>query len=88
MINISKHTVQLGNGDVDINILTSPNGSPILAFSEEAANPTLSNSIFLGFSDEQSMDDFISVLRAVKKKYYPKPDLSNTQQFRIYAEEF
>ena len=88
MINISKHIVQLGSGDVDVNIISSPNGSPVLAFSEVSVNPTLTNSIFLGFSDEQSIDDFISILRVVKKKYYPKPDLSNTQQFRIYAEEF
>jgi len=87
MINISKHTVQLGSGDVDINVLSSPGGNPILVFTEPMANPTPDNSIFLGFSDGKSIDDFISVLKAVKKKYYPSPALSNTQQFRIYTEE-
>ena len=31
MINIEKHTIQLGAGDVDINILESPSGAPVLA---------------------------------------------------------
>ena len=87
MINISKHTVQLGAGDVDINVLSSPGGNPILAFSEPLTSPTPVNSIFLGFTDGKSIDDFISVLKAVKKKYYPSPELSHTQQFRIYADE-
>ena len=87
MINISKHTVQLGTGDVDINILSSPSGNPVLAFSEPMSSPTSGNSIFLGFTDDKSIDDFISILKAVKKKYYPSPELSHTQQFRIYTEE-
>ena len=87
MINISKHTVQLGSGDVDINVLSSPGGNPILVFTGPMENPTPDNSIFLGFSDGKSIDDFISVLKAVKKKYYPSQELSHTQQFRIYAEE-
>ena len=87
MINISRHTVQLGTGDVDINILSSPSGNPVLAFSEPMSSPTSGNSIFLGFTDYKSIDDFISILKAVKKKYYPSPELSHTQQFRIYTEE-
>ena len=87
MINITKHTVQLGTGDVDINILSSPSGNPVLAFSEPMSSPTSGNSIFLGFTDDKSIDDFISILKAVKKKYYPSPELSHTQQFRIYTEE-
>ena len=74
MINISRHTVQLGTGDVDINVLSSPSGTP-------------GNSIFLGFTDAESIDNFISILKAVKKKYYPSPEFSHTQQFRIYTEE-
>ena len=87
MINISRHTVQLGSGDVDINILSTPSGNPVLAFSEPMTSPTSGNSIFLGFTDDKSIDDFISILKAVKKKYYPSPELSHTQQFRIYTEE-
>jgi hypothetical protein len=87
MINITRHTVQLGTGDVDINILSSPSGNPVLAFSEPMSSPTPGNSIFLGFTDDKSIDDFISILKAVKKKYYPSPELSHTQQFRIYTEE-
>ena len=87
MINITRHTVQLGTGDVDINILSSPSGNPVLAFSESMSSPTPDNSIFLGFTDDKSIDDFISILKAVKKKYYPSPELSHTQQFRIYTEE-
>ena len=87
MINISRHTVQLGTGDVDIKILSSPSGNPVLAFSEPMSSPTSGNSIFLGFTDDKSIDDFISILKAVKKKYYPSPELSHTQQFRIYTEE-
>ena len=87
MINITRHTVQLGTGDVDINILSSPSGNPVLAFSEPMSSPTPGNSIFLGFTDDKSIDDFISIIKAVKKKYYPSPELSHTQQFRIYTEE-
>ena len=87
MINITRHTLQLGTGDVDINILSSPSGNPVLAFSEPMSSPTPGNSIFLGFTDDKSIDDFISILKAVKKKYYPSPELSHTQQFRIYTEE-
>ena len=87
MINITKHTVQLGTGDVDINILSSPSRNPVLAFSEPMSSPTPGNSFFLGFTDDKSIDDFISILKAVKKKYYPSPELSHTQQFRIYTEE-
>ena len=87
MINISRHTVQLGTGDVDINILSSPSGNPVLAFSEPMSSPTPGNSIFLGFTDDKSIDDFISILKAVKKKYYPSPELSHTPQVRIYTEE-
>ena len=87
MINISRHTVQLGTGDVDIIILSSPSGNPVLAFSEPMSSPTSGNSIFLGFTDDKSIDDFISILKAMKKKYYPSPELSHTQQFRIYTEE-
>ena len=50
MINITRHTVQLGTGDVDINILSSPSGNPVLAFSEPMSSPTPGNSIFLGFA--------------------------------------
>ncbi len=87
MINITRHTVQLGTGDVDISILSSPSGNPVLAFSEPMSSPTPGNSIFLGFTDDKSIDDFISILKAVKKKHYPSPELSHTQQFRIYSEE-
>ncbi len=87
MINLNKHTVQIGTGDVDVNVLSSPGGNPILAFTPNGADPTYSNSIFLGFNSAESIDNFISVLKAVKKKYYPVPELSHTQQFRIYTEE-
>ena len=33
MINFDKHTIRLGTGDVDINVLESPSGLPVLAFS-------------------------------------------------------
>ena len=86
MINITRHTVQLGTGDVDINILSSPSGNPVLAFSEPMSSPTPGNSIFLGFTDAESMENFISILKAVKKKYYPSPEFSHTQRFSIYSE--
>ena len=70
MININKHTVQIGTGDVDVNILTSPGGNPILAFSPKGVNPTPANSIFLGFASGESIDEFVSVLKVVRKKYY------------------
>ena len=33
MINFDKHAIRLGTGDVDINVLESPSGLPVLAFS-------------------------------------------------------
>ena len=87
MINLNKHTVQIGTGDVDVNVLSSPGGNPILAFTPVGTDPTPSNSIFLGFSSAESIDNLVSVLKAVKKKYYPAADLSHTQQFRIYTED-
>ena len=82
MININKHTVQIGTGDVDVNILTSPGGNPILAFTEKGKDPTPANSIFLGFTSGESIDEFVSVLKVVRKKYYK--GLDETQQFRVY----
>ena len=87
MINLNKHTVQIGAGDVDVNVLSSPGGNPILAFTPEGTDPTPSNSIFLGFTSAESIDDFVSVLKAVKKKYYPAPEFSHTQQFRAFTED-
>ena len=44
MINFDKHTIRLGTGDVDINVLESPSGLPVLAFSNSDEELSMSGS--------------------------------------------
>ena len=87
MINIEKHTIQLGAGDVDINILESPSGAPVLALFNSNEEFSPSGSIFIGFYGRESMDCLISILRSIRRTYYPDPKKSlftDTQRFLFH----
>ncbi|MBQ6611089.1 MAG: hypothetical protein IJH70_11700 [Oscillospiraceae bacterium] len=87
MINLSKHTINLGTGDVGVHILqggTTEKPIPVFAFYN------LSNEeerILMGFSSKDSIDSMIAALQNVRSTYYPAPvrkkSLDDTQQFRI-----
>ena len=87
MINIEKHTIQLGAGDVDINVLESPSGAPVLALYNSNEEFTPSRSIFMGFDGRESIDGLISILRNIRRTYYPeskKSLLTDTQRFLFH----
>ena len=84
MINFDKHTIRLGTGDVDINVLESPSGLPVLAFSNSDEEFSMSGSLFMGFDNAESIDGLITILRSVRRSYYPdrmKKALADTQCF-------
>ena len=74
MINFDKHTIRLGTGDVDINVLESPSGLPVLAFSNSDEEFSMSGSMFI----------LITILRSIRRSYFPdsrKKALADTQRF-------
>lgn len=87
MINLKKHTINLGTGDVGVHILqggTVEKPIPVFAFYN------LSNEderILMGFSSKECIDSMIEALQNVRDIYYPAPirkkSLGDTQQFRI-----
>ena len=87
MINLSKHTINLGTGDVGVHVLqggTVENPIPVFAFYN------LSNEeerILIGFSSKDSIDSMIAALQNVRATYYPAPvrkkTLGDTQQFKL-----
>ena len=84
MINFDKHAIRLGTGDVDINVLESPSGLPVLAFSNIDEEFSMSGSLFMGFDNAESIDGLITILRSVRRSYYPdrmKKALADTQRF-------
>ena len=84
MINFDKHTIRLGTGYVDINVLESPSGAPVLAFSNSEMEFSVSGSLFVGFDNAESIDGLISILRSIRRSYYPKnrkTAFSDTQRF-------
>ena len=84
MINFDKHTIRLGTGDVDINVLESPSGLPVLAFSNYDEDFSMPGSLFMGFDSAESIDGLITILRSVRRSYYPdrmKKALADTQRF-------
>ena len=84
MINFDKHAIRLGTGDVDINVLESPSGLPVLAFSNSDEEFSLSASLFKGFDNAESIDGLITILRRIRRSYYPdrrKKALADTQRF-------
>ena len=84
MINFDKHTIRLGTGDVDIYVLESPSGLPVLAFSNSDEEFSMSESLFMGFDGAESIDGLITILRSIRRSYFPanrKPAFSDTQRF-------
>ena len=99
MINFDKHTIRLGTGDVDINVLESSSGYPVLAFSNSDEEFSMSGSMFFSNSDEEfsmsgsmfmgfdcaeSIDGLITILRSIRRSYFPeraKKALADTQRF-------
>ena len=84
MINFDKHTIRLGTGDVDINVLESPSGLPVLAFSNSDEELSMSGSLFMGFDNAESIDGRITILRSIRRFYVPdsrKKALADTQRF-------
>ena len=84
MINFDKHTIRLGAGDVDINVLESPSGLPVLAFSNSDEELSMSGSLFMGFDNAESIDGLITILRSIRRFYFPdsrKKALADTQRF-------
>ena len=84
MINFNKHTIRLGTGDVDINVLESPSGLPVLAFSNSYGELSMSGSLFMGFDNAESIDGLITILRSIRRFYFPdsrKKALADTQRF-------
>ena len=86
MINLEKHTINLGTGDVGVQILQGGSTEkPIPVFSFY----NLSNEeqrILMGFSSEESIDGLIAAMQHVKSVYYPpkkEKKLEDTQQFNI-----
>ena len=87
MINLSKHTINLGTGDVGVHVLqggTVEKPIPVFAFYN------LSNEeecILMGFSSKDSIDSMIAALQNVRAIYYPAPvrkkTLGDTQQFKL-----
>ena len=84
MINFDKHTIRLGTGDVDINVLESPSGLPVLAFSNCDEDFSMPGSLFMGFDSAESIDGLITILRSIRRSYFPdsrKKALADTQRF-------
>ena len=88
MINLDKHTIHLGTGDVDIDIIETSSGKPVIAFSN-TGDGVGQDSVFMGFANGESIDAMISFLRGLRRNYYPvtHASLSSTQSFKIYADE-
>ncbi|MCR5088019.1 MAG: hypothetical protein K6C08_00725 [Oscillospiraceae bacterium] len=87
MINLNRHTINLGTGDVGIQILQGGSVEkpvPVFAFYNLADEK---ERILMGFSSKESIDSMIAALQNVRSIYYPAPirkkSLEDTQQFRI-----
>ena len=87
MINFDKHTVRFGSGDIDIDVIETNAGTPVLALSNKGEKMG-KDSLFIGFDNGESIDGLIAILRNIRKTYYvqPKNSLSTTQAFKIYTD--
>ena len=86
MINLEKHTINLGTGDVGVHILQGGSVEkpvPVFAFynlSDEEQR------ILMGFSSRKNIDGLVAALQHVRSVYYPpkkERKLEDTQQFNI-----
>ena len=86
MINLERHTINLGAGDVGIQILQGGSvEKPIPVFSFYNLNNE-EQRVLMGFSSQESIDGLIAALQHVKNVYYPPKrtkKLEDTQQFNF-----
>ena len=87
MINLQKHTIYLGTGDVGVQILQGGSVEkpvPVISFYNLSAED---QRILMGFSSKDSIDGLIAALQNIRSVYYPSPKksrkLEDTQQFTI-----
>ena len=85
MINLAKHTINLGTGDVGVSIVQGGSVEkpmPVFAFYNRDNE---NERILMGFSSRDSIDSLIAALQHVRDVYYPLPKkrLGDTQAFRI-----
>ena len=86
MINLAKHTINLGTGDVGVSILqggSTENPCPVFAFYNQGNQ---AERILMGFSSRDSIDSLIAALQHVRDVYYPlsKKKLGDTQAFQLH----
>lgn len=88
MINFKKHTIRFGGGDIDIDVIETESGKPVIAFSNQGEGIG-KESLYMGFDNGEAIDGLISILRSVRRTYYPqsRTSLSSTQKFKIYTDE-
>lgn len=85
MINLAKHTINLGTGDVGVSILQGGSVEkpiPVFAFYNRDNED---ERILMGFSSRDSIDSLVAALQHVRDTYYPLPrkKLGDTQAFTI-----
>ena len=87
MINLERHTINLGTGDVGVQILqggTTEKPVPVFAFYNLDHED---QRVLMGFSSKESIESMIAALQHVKNVYYPTPkrakSLEDTQQFKL-----
>ncbi len=87
MVNLERHTIYLGTGDVEVQILqggTLEKPVPVLSFYNTDDE---TQRVLMGFSSKESIEGLIAALQHVKNVYYPgqkrKKGLGDTQQFKI-----
>ena len=86
MINLERHTIQLGGGDVGVKILQGGSiEKPVPVFAFYNLNNE-SERILMAFSDQASLNSMIDALEHVREVYYPrkkKNPLGDTQRFSL-----
>ena len=55
MIDLAKHSMHLGSGDVDIDILESASGTPVIAFTNQYENLSLPTAFSWVFPMERAL---------------------------------
>ena len=87
MINLERHTINLGTGDVGVQILqggSTEKPIPVFSFYNLSKKD---ERVLIGFSSKESIDSLIAALQHVRSVYYPaqkhEKKLGDTQQFRI-----
>ncbi len=85
MINYEKHTIQFGTGDVDIKVIETNEGKPVLLMYNNMEKVSPSNSVLMTFASPVSIDGMISLLQNMKRTYFVSSSLGSTQSFNLNA---